>query len=237
MGTPFGFPDWQKQSPLDGPLLIDVNVAAQLPNNQMSMVYVGRWASVAGLVETATWPTVWTFAWYADQAGTKQLGQRKFVTDPGIVAPARLMFTNLGPWLRISYSTTSPGPTITQTVFLYGTNRRAALPFDSGRPLLSVDNAVAIAAGATAQVWPLGYHAGPAELWATCNQQYNLNLFSYNDTNTLVLSNQWVANAAGVAVRQEVILPTGAFRLDLVNTGAAAGVYYLTLAPSLTGSG
>lgn len=233
MSSPFGFPDWQNQRPLDGPpLLVDANVV-RTGFFQFPLMFVGRWARLGGQMQVATNPVRVTMHWLTSNVNGDIVGSRQFVLDPNPIWHANIMIPNMGPWLMVQVQSNNPAPYTLGTT-LFGTNRQQPIEFIPPGPTLLTYANQPIAAGATKTDWLLGYYAGPARLWVTGGAAWTINVDCEVDIATLNLFYQNALAAAG-GVRDSMVIPPGACRVRLVNDGAAAANFYLSLVPSFTG--
>lgn len=229
MTGPFGFPDWQHQRPLDGPLLLDVNALASLQANIFGPVYVGRWARIGGDLFVTNQLAQWTFTWYADQAATKQLGQRIFITDPGIGAHLTFMLPNLGPWVTVSYGCANVLPTPVITTHLFGTNREQPVEVFSIGPQLGSRWPVTVLNG-TANDWYLdGYHCGPANLHVEPTGDVLASFECIIDNAGTLRSLAGAKVLAGTLADIHCLMPASACKVRMSNTvgwGADLNVYW-----------
>lgn len=179
-------------------------------------------------------PVLVAVGWFTDIAATQQCGLRRFILDPQLGATAWYHLPNRGPFCRVQWGQIGAlGQTHTCNIF--GSNVPGALDFCQQNATLIQVLPFAAANNTNNDFFPDDYCAGPARIWvnsAVAGQL--LSLMMADITGAYVLFDQ-VSLPAG-NFDWSVVLPPGAWKLQLGVGGAGAGNYYIAAIASATGS-
>lgn len=231
-----GYTDWQRVSNYDSDPIWQTFGPATVGGIQSGIQDVSRFAYLGGSIQCSTQAVVVQCTWYADAAGTEQIGTRSFTLSAAVGGFANLRLPNLGPFINV-FILSATGANANVDVLLLGTNRVHPLEFIPARPLLINQQAVPIAASATLTVFPQDYYAGPAQWWVDNPTGVTALLrFSVLDiTGTTVLFHQAQIAASG-DTSGNVVLPPGSWSVAIITNPTGNGNYYLTVRHPVTGA-
>lgn len=232
MASLFGFKDWQRFSGWDSPLLINETGVLYAPGNHSYGPFdVRQFERIAGVWSVDQVCTL-TFTWWADPPASLFLGQRILVTDRSNMHETVFSFANLGPFVTIDV--VGPPP-ITNTAYVFATNRPNELSLTPPSPLLIARNAITIGAGVTRSEYPTGFYSGQADLWLFVSQASNLYLYAQSAAGTWLQIREWAALGAGSDTRDRIVVPGTRWRLDVNNASGVASSYYLAVVADYKG--
>ena len=227
-----GYADWQRIANYDTPALLNTtNVGTPYAPSALD---VSRYSHVGFFIGQQAVPQFITFEWFLDPALTQQCGQQFFVMDPSINAPMQGHYANLGPFLSVT-ANCIPNPGHFTGLF-WASNRDVGYPITPNHPVLIDQQNVTIGATTTIDIYPQDYYAGPVTVWFSTDFAAGaFRIFYENVSASWDILVQIALSATGDN-RLTTIVPAGAWRCDAINSGGAAGHYYLTVTPSLSGS-
>lgn len=158
-----GYPDYARLSQAGGFLLF--NESGALPENTVLFQgYVGSWPYINMFCTPApgSEPVTLQIQWFSDSTFTTSIGFRLAVRNS--LSLSATQYSNLSPWLQVSYSNASHNPTSFNAWSIYGTTALA-----TANQLLSADACIQqansqIGAGATVSYTPQHVSFGPAVL-------------------------------------------------------------------------
>jgi hypothetical protein len=229
-----GYADWQRVSNFDSDLLYQVENKVVAVQDSTPLYDVSRYAYLGGYIrEFSSYPTV-TVNWFADPAGTILVGTKAFAISASIPDGAYLRIPNLGPWVSVTFDAVAGLP-FTYTARLFATNRVHPLEFMPPFPYLLTVSAKALAAGANDLIYPNGYYAGPIQVWLNSpGASWSLRFITFGPAGSAVFVDQTtIATGTGT---YKLIVPSGAWWVNMRNDSAIVGNYSITVVPSLTGS-
>lgn len=231
-----GYADWQRVDNYDSGQLYSDPGTSGAGSIATSVLDVSRYGYIAGYDFAAAGSFEAGFFWYIDAAATVGVGLRQFMLDSNITDDAQYRLPNMGPFLKVAWSTIGAGPW-THRAELFGTNRVHPLELIPRSPVLIDQQAIAIAAGATATFYPSGYYSGPAQWWVETGTQVGSLRFQYLTTaGTWDILNELPSVAATSDGSGIAVVPSGAWRAQLTNEGAVSASFYLTVTPTMTGA-
>lgn len=227
-------PDWQQIVEWDGPALVSGTLTSGTPT---AILPVGMWESVAyryrpGLVAGNAFLTL---VWYADQAGTLQMGSVVIALDNSSgQAIGQYRVQNRGPYLKIQISSANA----TSSFQAIPTNRRYANPTQQPGAMLMWVNQVIGAGNSFTQFYTQGGPQGDAIIWLFASAAGVVESFNVLDINGVYRQVSGVdvtgAPPAQFSQRRLVGLPPDSWQWQLINQGAAAAT--VTGGIMLTGS-
>lgn len=231
-----GYPDGQRVSNLDGPLVINTS-----ENN-----WTGAWSPPANIdvsrydgIQVGGTCTLGAVAlylqWSADQAGQIILGERTIVISANMGQRFAFNVRNLGPWLNVTV-TAIQAQASTFSLAAMPSNRTGAVEAYAAEPILISVQGTTVNPGVPQTFWPSSYYGGPIRLWA--NPGYaGCRVFvramqsdaSMDDVDVIDVTQNTNESVTTVA-------PLGAWCVEVDNNGAAGGTIYLAVSASPTGS-
>ena len=229
-----GYPDGQRVQNWDGPLLINAQASGTSNVYQSPVINTSRYSSIAGFVNAQSGQVLMNLAWYADQAQTIQIGTKQLALDPHQVNGAQFCIPNMGPWLQVSLSALV-NPPFSYVLQAFPTNRRYVLPWVPGVPLLIDLGGQPIAANSSLDFHPTDLYMGPLYVHGQCSAAWVLRLY------TLTINGTWdlivyEPQTAGANFNGTLVVPEGAWKLNVQNTSASATTGGISAWPSGTGS-
>lgn len=229
---PVGYPDWQRVSDWDGPVVWQFSGNVPAGGTISPVLDVSRWGSVGGVITLANNPVVVEVEWYVESERINSLGSFTLIADSnlGNIMPIRL--PNRGPWATISlFPVTGSVPTVTTNIF--GTNRQTSGVVFPRAGVLIRQDAAQINPGAQLEYYPVGYWSGPIVVWANSAAALYFSL-TVEDAGAGWDTVAQIGAAAGSFV-QAMAAPAGAWRFVVTNSGAAVATFYLGVTASLAG--
>lgn len=196
---------------------------------------VSRFAYIGGAATEALSSSVMNFQWALDAAFSQVTGNRQVILNSNIPGDAFFRLLNLGPFVGVNLNPIA-GANRTQFVNVFATNRVAQLEFIPQAQTLISQQSVAIGASATVVVYPVDYYAGPVQLVLEGNVSIQP-VLQFLDTSGN-WDSLWVVPpiAASVWTPFTVVTPPGAWRLEVINQTAGAGLYSAIMTPPTTGA-
>lgn len=203
------------------------------PDTGPVTIAVANWQGTQVKVNAAS-AADWVFKWWADAAGTFQLGERRFTTSTTFT-DTYLTLANLGPYVTVTATNGAAGNN-TASAIITGTNRILA-PFQPGAsgPMILADPTT-VGGAATVNVLATYLYAGPAYIRIVTGAAawvVSLGIATSNG----VFSNigEWsnVGLAVTQQINQQVILPPRPVRLTLINQDAGAQNFRVALTPDM----
>lgn len=231
---PRGYKDWQREENWDGPFVVQQSAVAHSGAFTTAMAQASRYGYLMGLVNVEEHSVLMTAEWFADVAGTEPLGHRNIVLNAAAVTPAQLHLTNLGPFVRLTFTPSGGEPTYKLTGRLFLTNRLTLPELSSANPVLA--NGGITFGGAGELLWQQGiYFAGPVEalVFAEGASVAYLRIMATTELGVEEEVDRVVAPAGDLVV-QRVVFPLSAVNLKVVSGGAQHVRFSLT--PFVTGS-
>lgn len=203
------------------------------PDTGPATIPVANWQGTQVKVNAAS-AADWVFNWWANAAGTFQLGQRRFTTS-AFFTDTYLTLANLGPYLTITATNGAVGNNTASTIII-GTNRILA-PFQPGSsgPMIYTAPTNVIAAG-QATVNASYLYAGPAALWtATTATAWRIDINGVTSDSVATFVSQLTSTETGVGPLRRValILPPRPAQIVFHNDGAGAADFYASLTPDM----
>lgn len=229
-----GYSDWQRVSNYDTGLLYN----AQEINNAVSFTSpiedVSRYAATGLFVNMVAGNAIITLSWFLDAGGTEQAGFRTFVTSSLMNNGLQARILNLGPFVTIS-GTPFGG---NYSIFLdaWGTNRQYPLEVVPSHPAILDVQGQNIGANSNAFVYPNDYYAGPVAFMVemgTASSVFQTQFLTGTNTWDIIDIHEPATNAF---TPYTVVVPPGAWRVEVFNQAAAATTFYLTGIASMTGA-
>lgn len=231
-----GYPDGQRIENYDSGLLAEMaNIAGPGPYVS-TLINMQHYAACAGNLACTVNPCACTLAWYDDIATDIQAGLRTMALSP-LIQPGNggMLLPNLGPFLQITF-TNIGGLNFTGEAIIFGSNRVSPIPFIPTNSALIDQQNAAIAANSTATLYPTDYYAGPAQVSIFLSQGGGAAIDILNTNGNWDVIGGPSAIAANVWSISQIVVPPGAWRLQVANLSANAGTYYAVVVPTLTGA-
>lgn len=233
---PGGYPDGQRVANYDSPALwVDDPGLVTAQDRTSPILNVSRYAYLCGQFGETQSQSQVQITWYLDAAGAVAVGRRTFQLDFNI-GLAQFRTVNLGPYVQVVRTATVFDATYGPESWVFASNRDYPLEFIPINPLLIDEQNVTLGAGASLTMYPLGYYAGPIQLWTDLGAPSLVNM------RCLVAGGGWhyiaqlgITTTPSQAV-YEWVAPSGAWQITFENNGAGAAGFYLAVTPSLTGS-
>jgi hypothetical protein len=234
MPGPLGYPDWQRVNNYDSPVLFAQVTVVSAGTIITPVLDVSRYAYLGGADQAITNSAQALITWYADSAGTIQTGQRVFSihASQGI---AYYRLPNLGPYCTLAWLEFG-GVHFQHSCQMFGTNRFHPLEFIPSRAQLITQSNVPLAASASVNVWPVGYYAGPVQIWINGPASGWLYVLQSLDANAVAQFVDRAQPAASGDFRWNTVAPPGAWWVNVFNNTVTAGNYYLSVTQSTTGA-
>lgn len=234
---PEGYADWQRVDNWDSPILREITEVERVGSFTTPIFNISRYGYIAGVIGAQLNPVNIEFGYAMDETFTRLAGFRSFVSSPNITRKANIRIPNLGPYCRITFNPLNAGQHWRENTIVFGTNRISPMEFFPSQALLIKKSLAAIGASETQTIYPTDYFAGPAQLFATCNKaNFSLTLSVQQIGGSDILTLDQAVPGAGAIVERSVLLPPGAWYVQVGNGTAEAGLYDLTVLASLTGS-
>jgi len=232
---PSGYNDYQRDANWDSTSLYGLHRPPSAGIDDSPIIPVTRYACIGLYASVNTNPVICQFQWSADALGVSPLGQYTFVMSPLIANPLQMMFPNLGPYVSFSRQGIAAASWGGEGE-LFATNRQHQVPIYPQNPVIIDQQATALGANGSVDVFPTDYWSGPMSVFFACAQITNLTL--YRLTSGGLFDAVWQMNnvAANVAINPIVNAPVGTWKLTVFNTTAIATIFYLSATPSITGS-
>lgn len=229
-----GYPDMQRIDNWDSGLLFEDEATVRNAPIASPVMDVSRYAYLGGFDICQLIPVAVRAIWTADNPPTLPLGNRDFALTDLITGNAQYRLPNLGPYCQLTYTPMAAG-NWRHTARIIGTNRVHPLEFIPDSAVLIDVQAQNVAAAATVTVYPTDYYAGPVQVWSVIGQT-SIVWLEYLAAGAVwhQLAQETVAAAANSVV--DWATPPGAWRINVKNTGAAAGSLFLAVTPSTTGA-
>lgn len=237
VGSPgTGYPDGQRLANYDsGPLWNIGSVTGNTPvvSPVMNMQH---FAAAGGYIIATVGIATVQMTWYADALLVTEISAKTFQIDHNIPAAlGGLMIPNLGPFLQVTVSAISGGNFGVNAV-IFGSNRVSPIPWIPQNGLLINIAGAAIGAGQAIDSFPSDYYAGPCMVWfAGPAAQSFITLLTLGG-NGGYNTNQQISVAANGEVTEQLVMPSGAWKMTAQQVAGGASTYDLTVIPSLTGS-
>jgi hypothetical protein len=229
-----GYADWQRVENWDGPVLFEDVGRASAGDILSPILDVSRYAYLGGYDSVGNNNALVVFTWYADSAGLKPVGVREFTLSPSIGNPAQYRIPNLGPYVQIRWAE-FPAGAFTHTARVFPTNRFHPLEFIPSHPELIHAVNVPFAIGQNINFWASDYYGGPVQLHTWSGQSAMEYAIQYVDV-TNVLQYAAVLDPPNANTKTTALVPCGAWKVNVSNTGGLATTVYLTVIASATGS-
>jgi hypothetical protein len=229
-----GYADWQRVSNYDTDLIWNITPVSGHAPIVSPIIDVSRFLALGGAIGEQQSSSLWTFQWYADDAGAIPVGARRFTTTINISSGATVRIPNLGPWVQITIAPLT-GASFLPYVRLTATNRDLPIDFVPIDSQLIVRANQVIGAAASQDCWPETHFAGPIRIWGLPLAAGIV--YSVQSLNTVAAFDivDEIRPAANVDFSITTVAPTSAWKVLVTNAGAATN-YYLSVTPSLTGS-
>lgn len=230
-----GYTDEQRVDNWDEGLIWSQNTTVGAGPYTSTVQDVSRYAYLGGVIGVGSSDASVSIIWYEDQAATIVLASRKFVLSHLITNLAQPRLPNLGPFVQITV-TSLVGANFSLLAKLFGTNRVHPLEFIPINPVIMSQQSAAIGASATVITYPIDYYAGPAQLVLEANVSIQ------PIAQFLDLSGNWDSFwvvppiAASVWTPYTLVIPPNAWRLEVANQTAGAGLFSAILTPPTTGA-
>lgn len=233
-----GYTDWQRITNQESPPLF-TDTTARTGLFTFPIFYVGHWRYLAGRMLVSGVACEVRFFWYADSPQLELLGGQSFVLDPAISdvnfgSAIQLHLLNRGAWCLIQINPDGGG-TWTPVFRLSGSNRDYPLQALPARSRL-FNATITVGAGATVNSAPFLYYAGPALMSVDTNAQLlRVRIRGFTTpTATWLVSNHNVPAATETNV--PVIVPMGAWDVQVFNAAGVADTVSVRVTAGLTGS-
>lgn len=231
-----GYADWQRVENWDSDTLYTAPNAPTTGVTQSGVLDVSRYGYLGGFAYNAQNSTCILFiTWFADQAGTITIAQRKILLTAVVTNPAHLRVPNLGPFCTLVFNPIG-GASYTPRAVIFGTNRFHPLELI---PISGVLMHVAtnIPANGSSNFFPTDYYSGPARasivgLGGAISVQY---LYTADDGSS-VQFDQFSVPSGQLQFSSNTIIVPGAWFVTVNNTNAAVQGINLSVIPSATGS-
>lgn len=226
---PLGYPDFQRLSNWDGPVLWQPTPGAYSATLTSPVMRVDRYQSLAVLVLLTAGKVLFSANWYADQALSTQIGSRQIFLDgaAGQYASGRLV--NLGAWCQVQLLQMAGGSFTLSTTAIAPTNRGALSEFAPVEPVLISAQARGIVIGATTTLSATRISTGRAHLWAASNSGKGLlTLQALNQAGTYDLIYQAGPDANG-EFGSDVELPAASVQTTFANKSGVADTFWVAL--------
>jgi len=230
-----GYADWQRISNFDSGILYSVTTPGNNAAGTSPTLDVSRYAFLGGQMGSILNVSQCNFQWFSDAATSITVGQQAMVFHPNVLNSARLRLVNMGPFLKTTLQPAGGG-NYQMAASLFGTNRDSPLPLLPQFGLVLSSVSVGIGAGANVNVYPTDYYAGPVTvdcLSAGGGVQFTANAWLPTGVSTFI--SETLTPAAGVVGKLTFTAPAYAWFITVNNPGAA-NTYWLSCAPTLTGS-
>lgn len=226
---PLGYPDWQRLTNWDGPVLWEP--APGVYNAQLNgpVMRVDRYQALSCLLEITAGKASFTFAWYADQALTTLIAARQVYLDGGAGNTSIVRLTNLGAWCQVLITPIGGAAfTLASTVFAV-TNRGFPSEYVAISSMLAQVESQNINAGVTFTAQCQYVVAGRAHLWAA-----GPTAGATVDVLAMLLSGVYVHIYEGVLdgngeLNDDLELPQSSIKLQISNTTGVAHNYFAAL--------
>lgn len=230
-----GYPDWQRISNWDSPILWNYGY---LHNNTQffgPIMDVSTFGYLGGTIQEAFAQSNWTAIWYEDPLAAVQLGAITFQLSTLMQLPMQLRIPNLGPFCQVNGNGVG-GAFYTVQTRVMATNRVHPSQIISQNPVLIDQQVALIGAAASVAVYPAGYYSGPMRIWFQPTQIGQVYLQYLNAAGNW----DYVDGTAQLAANSDSELtwmaPIGAWRIVVTNAAAVPASYYLAVTPSTSGS-
>ena len=233
-----GYPDWQRVSNYDSGILWSDDTGVTNATVQSPVLDVQRYALLSGLISCVTGQVLVTLQWYPDDTGSilNQLQTQEFVMSALVAEPAMLNVLNLGPFVQVTL-TAIGGANYRVAARLFASNRQNPLPAAPIFPLMVDVPTQALGAGLTTKVYPLGYFAGPVQVFISVPAvtwgwgiEY---MFTDGTWHSITGSG---TGSTPLLSTQVLIVPLNAWRLSVTNASGAGGNFSATITQTTTGS-
>lgn len=230
-----GYADYQRTVNYDTDLLFQYSGAGDALTHTSPTIDVSRFAYLCGSATQATNVSLMTFNWSTEFSPFVPDVVNEFTVTPLIFNPMQFRVPALAAFVQVVISPIA-ALTYQNNYTVWASNRITPYQFvPSGQTVIDQQNS-AIGAGATVTLYPTDYWAGPTTVWWISPPANGfLGFQSVSQSNTW--DQFWGVSTtnAGAYFQFQVTMPAGAWRAQVVTTGAA-GTYYLAVVPSLTGS-
>lgn len=229
-----GYPDGQRVVNWDSPVLYSGSVNNLTTYAQSGALDVSRYGYVGGYMQCSVGYCLVTLEWFLDQAMTIIVGQREFTLDQHIANICQPKVPHMGPWLQVTFQAIGNAP-FTADWSIFATNRASQLEFVPVTPLLIDTFSSNVPIGGNYVLYPGSYYAGPVAVWMqTPAANWNATFF-YLDSQGVnnLISTQAMTSGNNVF---ETVAPPGFWYFRADNNSGAAGTFYVTIRPSVTGS-
>lgn len=231
-----GYADYQRLDNFDSGILYSANSQATTTSINSPIIDVSRYACVAGSMGIGSNRCRVIFIWYADAAGSVSTGLRQMFLDPVNNGKTAFRILNQGSFVSLQIDAI-PLLQVLWSCQLFGSNRMGPLEFiPSGTWLINQQN-IGIGGATTVSVPASESYAGPVEVaaWASNgNMQFSAQAYD-NVSGNKTLITAWQQFTAATWTHVPFNAPAGYWEIAVNNLGAA-GIYWLTVLPALTGS-
>lgn len=231
-----GYPDGQRVSNFTGPTLWSSNTGpvALVPALRLGPFDVSRYGFLGGSLQVSGGFSSVVLTWYEDQAEQYPIATREFFLAPNITEPAQIHLPNLGPYVSILASSGESGATLTGQ--LLGTNTPHPLEFIPVNTQFVYEYGKAINANTAIYLYPTDYYSGALHVWYESNGAMFFIIETLQGDGVWNYHSQLATPSAGAQFDQTILVPGGAWRWHLANTGTSSLTYYLAASPSPNGS-
>lgn len=233
---PLGYRDYQRTLNFDTPLLVNQPSETFVKPKVYGRFAVARDGYLAGQVTPEIEPVEVTLQWFMEEKGGEEVGRREFILDPVIKRGAQFRILHLGPWLQVTVNGVNKAEKYSLLAKLFSSNRVYPLEFIPPSALILSQTAVGVPSKGTKAFNPTTYFAGPAKMLVATGavtSVYKLeniqNTGAYADFDRKTF-------AASILESVTVLLPTGAWRVSVENTGALEATFTVCIVPGITGA-
>jgi len=228
-----GYPDWQRIDNYDTGVLWPVNVVGSGAIQLSPILDVSRFARSCIQVGVGVNSVTLVAQWYADDAGVTVVGERDIVLAAGMPT-FQLALVNMGPFVRLAYEPFG-GNATNITSAMFASNREFVSEMVPRQSLLINIQGAALAANSNIAAVVVDNYAGPATLFASTTQQFEVAVETFTEGGTWDFTTSVNIQPIG-SYNTVVVLPCGSNRAHIYNTSAAAMTYDLSLVASNTGA-
>lgn len=229
-----GYADYQRLDNWDSGVLW--NEATGIVNTQINspVLDVSRYAYLTGYAICGQNGLTVQIQWTMDAAQQVLAGSRSFTLTQPISGPMQFRIPNLGPFAQLLL-TPFGGAAYSLNVNAGATNRVHPLEFIPANPAILDGQGVALPASGTVITYPTDYYAGPLSI------DFTPGVAAWLTLDVLTSAGAWhrmylMSGAAGSETVFTWVTPPGAWRMNVINQGAAASTFGLRAVPSMTGS-
>jgi hypothetical protein len=229
-----GTPDWQRSVSWDGPAIDSYAPGTITTLQTRGPYYLTSWEKLAGWAILQGGNAQWQIGFYQDVALTQFVQARGWVMANALAGPIYLSLPVGGPYAQLNVQPI--GVSTQPTIHLFGSNRESISQAPTSFDFLVDLQATPIGGTTTSTFYPSQYFAGPVDLFfqpAAATQTVLVQVMSTAGTWDYIFA---ASPAASADVEQTLIMPLGAWRVQVQNANAAASTFFLTCMASNTGS-